>query len=276
MSFFDLFSGSNGRKAALQQYLMSQQTQQAINNALMGSQSQALDAINAGEPLALDALHTGYDTATGQYDAARALYDPYIPQGRAAWDMLGNATGLNGQAGYDTATAAFRASPGYQYRVDQALDGVNRHAAAAGVAASGNTLAALSDRAGHEADQEYGNWYDRVNGLSQTGYDATGKQAAITTGRGDLATGYGQAQAGVYGGDAAARAGIYSNTGTALANSLSNTGQQQMQSAQNAYKAGDEANKNTWNALLGIGKTATDLYGFSQGAKRPSTGGLFG
>lgn len=260
MSFFDLFSGQDGRESAIWSATQAQQTQQLINSLLQQSQTQALDAIDAGEPRALEAMQSAYDTARGDYDAAKALFSPYTTQGLDAWRMMGNATGLYGADGNAAATSAFRASPGYQWSVDQATDAVARKAAALGVAGSGNTMAAISDRAGHMADQEYGDWYNRLSGISDRGYDATGKVAAITTGQGDLASRLGQSTADLYSSDAARRAAIFGGTGTAMANAASNTGNQVMQAGQNAFQAGQEGTKNTWNALMGAANIATSFY----------------
>ena len=50
--------------------------------------------------------------------------------------MSANALGLNGPAGNAAATAAFQAGPGYQFALEQGLEGINRTANAAGMGAS--------------------------------------------------------------------------------------------------------------------------------------------
>lgn len=171
----------------------------------------------------------------------------------AATSLGLDALGVNGAAGNTRAVDAFQAGPGYQYAVDQSLDGLNRHAAATGTAAGGNTLAALSDRAGQMANQEYGNWVNSLNGyvspeLQATSGAATGVAGADTN------------KANVYGNTANSIA----NLGTSTANGVANQNTQEA----NAVMA---ANGNLWK--LGI-QGATALA--SGGTSLLGGGGGFG
>ncbi|MGV8841031.1 MAG: hypothetical protein ACWA6X_12090 [Bauldia sp.] len=107
------------------------------------------------------------------------LYDASTARSTTGAQMYADAMGLNGDAGVAAAAEAFRASPGYQWSVEQALRGMLRGAAAGGMLASGNTLAAATDLAQNLADQEYGRWTDGLEGyrgLEQAGLDG---QAAL-------------------------------------------------------------------------------------------------
>jgi hypothetical protein len=53
--------------------------------------------------------------------------------------MMLNALGLNGPQGNAAATAAFQSSPGYDFKVNQSLDALDRRAASRGMLGSGNT-----------------------------------------------------------------------------------------------------------------------------------------
>jgi hypothetical protein len=55
----------------------------------------------------------------------------------------------------------FQADPGYQFRVSEALGGVNANFAARGKLRSGDAAKALAGRASDLASQEYNNWFNR-------------------------------------------------------------------------------------------------------------------
>jgi hypothetical protein len=96
----------------------------------------------------------------------RSDFEPYVASGRNALARLDDPN-------------AFEASPGYGFVRDEALDAVKTQQNALGRLASGNTLAALSDRAAGLASTEYGNWWDRTSNLAGMGLNATGNQASI-------------------------------------------------------------------------------------------------
>ena len=100
--------------------------------------------------------------------------------------MLANSYGLNGAAGTAAAQNAFQAGPGYQYSVDQATGAAQRAAAAGGMNASGNTLAAITQLGSNLANQEYGNWQAGLSGLGAQGLTA----AAGTSANNQAAGGY--------------------------------------------------------------------------------------
>lgn len=114
-------------------------------------------------------------------------FDPSTARATTGANMYGDATGVNGQAGYDRATAAFRAGPGYQFAVDQGLQAVGRQAAAAGMSASGNALLEAQRVGQGMADQEFQRYIGNLSpwvGQEQAGLE---NQAAlgslISTGR---------------------------------------------------------------------------------------------
>ena len=137
---------------------------------------------------------------------------------------------MNGPEGNTRATSAFQAGPGYRYAVDQSLDGIARSAAARGADVGGNTLAALSDRAGNMANQEYGSWLDRLNSYVSPELAATSGVAGAEAGK-----------APVYINDANQRVGLENNITTGM-------NSQETQAA-NAEMAGS---KNLWGLGLGL------------------------
>lgn len=216
MSIFDAFTGASAKDAA-------------TKNAALYNQY-GTDATNA--------LNTGMANALPAANSAISAYTPLANLGQqygAAPTMLLNSLGVNGQAGNDAAIAAFHASPGYQYNVDQNVDQVARKAASLGVAASGNTLTGIQDRANNLANQDYQNWQTQLGGFTNPTLSAT---SGAATGQ---ATGYGNL-ANLYQADAGNRAGIFGNVASGQANSNNASAQSQM-----------NASSNFWTGLANLG-----------------------
>ncbi|HEY1089903.1 MAG TPA: hypothetical protein VGE47_02315, partial [Burkholderiaceae bacterium] len=142
-------------------------------------------------------LDRGFEQSTGYLKQALDSLAPVRDLGtqyNRAGTTLMDSLGLNGADGNARATQAFQASPGYDYQVEQALEGTLRKANAAG-GLGGNALSALQDRAGQLANAEYGNWRNSLSGLAGLGANVT-MAGAQGTGQGytnlaNLATGYG-------------------------------------------------------------------------------------
>lgn len=158
----------------------------AGTTALQNNQAAGTTALQNGQTGALDAL-----------DAAKGEYAPLAAKYGAGTGLYLDSLGVNGPEGNTRATGAFQAGPGYRYAVDQSLDGINRHAAASGISAGGNTLAALSDRAGNMANQEYGNWQGKLGGLISPEEAAVAGMAGADTNRANVLRGTGQDIAGL-------------------------------------------------------------------------------
>lgn len=107
-----------------------------------------------------------YDTAADKNDTLigdlerryATTFQPQIARATKGADLYANATGVNGPAGNTAATQAFQTSPGYQFSVDEALQGVGRAASAGGMLASGNHIDAAARTAHGLADGEYQRW----------------------------------------------------------------------------------------------------------------------
>jgi hypothetical protein len=191
----------------------------------------------------MDALgHRGFgyiDSGEGQsrvaLNQAGGLYDPYIGTGAQANGMQANALGLNGTGGSDAARSAFRAGPGYDFQVDEAMRAAGRAASAGGMLASGNLMAEMLSRGRSLADQEYGSWLDRLSSQSAQGLQAAqGKSGALK----NLSDLYQSAAGQRLGLDNAIVAGRMGAT--------------------NQYAQGKEQNKNAW---AGLGSKITDIAG---------------
>jgi hypothetical protein len=245
MGILDLFSGKAGRLAAMQGQQALQGVQGNVTGYLDKGLADATGYINQAQPLSLGALSSGREAAMG-------MYSPYAQTGGAGFNMLANSLGLNGAGGSAAAQGAFQASPGYQFRMDEALEAVKRHQNSLGGTDSGNTYAALLKRAGDEASAEYRPWQQMLAGIGQTGYGATGAQAGIESD-------YGKGVADIYSGDAARKANIVGTTTALGANSLSQLGQKQAEIGMSGAMAGQQGSANALSALLGLLGMGTNI-----------------
>src|SRR6185295_5318786 len=152
IGIFDIFTGAPAKEAAEK------------NSALLTANQQSGEA----------RLAQGQNNSLKSLDTAGSFYAPLSQKYGAGTNLYLDSLGINGAGGNDRATQAFQAGPGYQYQVQQALDQTNRAAAATGGLQGGNTLAALSDRAGNMANQEYGNWQSKLGGLIAPEFQAVG------------------------------------------------------------------------------------------------------
>jgi hypothetical protein len=200
------------------------------------SGKRARQAYVAGEKKLGDAMiesmgqiNTGFDQASTNFNQAAAGFDAFGNQFKPGAQIYLDSLGVNGAEGNARAVDSFRAGPGYRFAVDQALDGVNRHAAATGMTASGNTLAALNDRAVGMANQEYGNWQTRLGTLPQLQLAGLTGAAGARTGLGTLAY----------------------NRGRDLASLITDKTDKDVGLHNAAMKAGDQADANKFGAIMG-------------------------
>lgn len=98
--------------------------------------------------------------------------------------------------------SVFQDDPGYQFRLNQGLQGVERSAAARGLLGSGRTLKALNDYAQGAASQEFGNSFNRLASLAGIGQAANSQNAAagqaFANNSGNLLSRLGDARASSY------------------------------------------------------------------------------
>jgi len=184
---------------------------------LTGYLDKTLGALGTGYNTGVQAVNQGFGDAANSVRQGIGTLNPWVQQGSAANAMQGNALGLNGAAGNQAATSAFQASPGYQWQVDQATDAAARKANALGISASGNTLDALTRLGSNLANQEYGNWYDRLTGVSTQGQSAANSQLAGYQNLGNLQAQQGSALAQLGQNYAQNQASAYNDVGKTLA-----------------------------------------------------------
>lgn len=241
------------------------QQQQELDRRTYENKKEVERTVDAWQPTILGQLETGYNNGRASYADASKLYDPYVQLGQKSLGLYSDSLGLNGATGNANATAAFKTSPGYEFRVNEATDGVARKASALGALGSGNTMTAISDRAGEVAGQEYGGWQDRLAGLGQMGYAATGAQAGFTKGIGDLSVDEGKARAGVLTNNLATKTnsimGLESAANAGFQNMTNGTASAAFNSFKNEREDSIKNSEMLPNLLMGIGKTAASLGG---------------
>lgn len=164
MGIFDsLFTNENARDAA-----------DAQSNALRQGYTWYNGAAGQGR----DALQTSYA-------AGLQPYQQNFTQGSAGQTAYGDATGANGQAGYDKAVQQFQTSPGYQFALDQGSENVMRNKAATGQLASGGTNIDLQKLAVGQADQEWQNYIKNLLPFLSTSASAANGIGTLNAGLGN-------------------------------------------------------------------------------------------
>lgn len=108
------------------------------------------------------------------YDRTKTDLQPYITAG-------GNALGTM-QALNNGDYSAFKVSPDYQFALTQGLQGLDRSAAARGSLYSGGHSADILNFASGLASRNYGDFYNRLAGLAQTGQSAASNLGSVGTG----------------------------------------------------------------------------------------------
>lgn len=135
-----------------------------------------------------------------QYNKTLDMLQPAITAGNTARDYQLGALGLPG--GNSDAISAFRQSPGYQSGLKTGLNSAQTSAAAGGRLFSGGTLKSLQRYGANYADQGFGDWYNRLGGISGSGQTATTNAinagTSATNNLSDLAVQSGNNQASSY------------------------------------------------------------------------------
>ena len=158
------------------------------------------------------------------WEKQQADYKPYLEQGTYGINTLGALMRPNA----DT-SAILKNDPSYQFRLKQGQQALDRSSAARGMGYSGAQMKAAQDYGQGMASTEFGNYYNRLAGLSQGGQQAAGSMAnAGSQYANNASTTFGNlsnAQTGILGQQANARASGYAANANALSgglNSLTN------------------------------------------------------
>lgn len=124
-----------------------------------------------------------------EYNQTRADFAPWRAAGQTALGSLmsayglgssgtSNGTGNGASSGGSGAYGGFFESPGYQFRLQQGLQAIDRGAAARGQLASGATIKAEQRYGDGLASSEFQNYTNGLAGIAGVGESATGQTAA--------------------------------------------------------------------------------------------------
>lgn len=178
---------SAAKKAAKLQYKTAQENREF-----------AKEQIGAG----LGDFDQALTSALGEYNAlgdTASAFDPYREAGTNALSQLQALLGLSG--GAETALSTLQNLPGYQFRLQQGAEALDRAQNAAGQRYSGNTLTALNRYGQDYATSELDRQVARLGGLVDTGGQATTNATNVLgtaiTGRANALLGTGQNKAGL-------------------------------------------------------------------------------
>lgn len=114
-----------------------------------------------------------------QYEQVRTDQAPYRETGTAALARLAGGTAPGGEYTRSFGMSDYQADPGYQFRLQQGEQGIQRAASARGGQYSGATLKALANFNSGLASQEYGNAYSRFNTDQTTRFNRDASLAGI-------------------------------------------------------------------------------------------------
>ena len=132
-----------------------------FGGANQASQEQTM-AMLAGLGAAQSGANTANQDITQSTQQAVAPYTALQPTLAAGTGALGNALGLNGPAGNQSALAQLQTTPGYQFTLGQGNNAINAAAAANGTLNSGNQLTALGNYDTGLAQNTYSNYVSQL------------------------------------------------------------------------------------------------------------------
>ena len=154
------------------------------------------------------------------YVNQQGLYQPFYGSGQQGLGAETDLLGLNGPDAAAAAMSRFQASPGYQYQLEQGLRGVDAGAASRGMLRSGSTIKAEETLGQNLANQDFGNYFSRINALAGQGLTAAGDLGAAGNNLIAGMQGNATSQNALAVGSANAENSIIGNTTSGLGNTL--------------------------------------------------------
>jgi hypothetical protein len=203
-----------------------------IGSALLGTVASSRASSKAAGAQR-DAAKEASDTQLQMFNRTTELQEPWRQAGMTALGQLGTGTAPGGDFMRTFGMSDFQADPGYDFRMQQGLQGIERSAAARGGSLSGGVLKQLTRYGQGLASDEYGAAYNRFNNdqtqrfnrlasLAGIGQNATNQVQSAgmnTAGNiGNLQTQAGNARASGYIGQANALNSGLSTIGNAFIN----------------------------------------------------------
>lgn len=168
------------------------------------------------------------DPTTGQYTLQSLAHTPeaLTADQQAQWNMIqqyhnGTLAMTDPSQMQATALQQLQSSPGYQFTLQQGLQGVDRSSAARGLLNSGAAVKGATDYASGLAQQTYNNRVSQLAGMAGAGQTAAGTAATLSgqlgTGLANAALGTGSNIASLYGSQAQGLAQLYAGQASANA-----------------------------------------------------------
>lgn len=124
-------------------------------------------------------------TGTGYLNEAKGITDEYLNLGKTGATTYADVMGLNGEDAATAAASSFTTSPGYEFGLDQGLQALERRSAMGGRLNSGKNDIDLLQYGVKTANDEWGDWLDRLGGYNSMYSDGVTK---ATKSLGDLTT----------------------------------------------------------------------------------------
>lgn len=228
-------SGAMGASAANKASKVQQKT--AAENKVLGERYKTES---------LGDLDSALAGALGEFDRGKEGLSPYASAGTAALSRLSDIYGLNGAEGTARGLSGFTESPGYQFRLSQGVQALDRSANARGGLYSGAAGKALTEYGQNMGANEWGNYVGGLSGLANYGMNAGNTLSNIAGSRANAILGTAGNAANVRQGALSAITNANSQGGAAQAGGIINQA--------NAWNAG--LNNLTQLAMFGSSKYA--------------------
>lgn len=133
-----------------------------------------------------------FNQSQQNYEGAKANFDPYLNVGKGATYTLGSMYGIgsDGSTGGKQDFSQFTNSPDFQFASQQGNLALDRANNAKGLNLSGGALKDAMEFNQGLATQQYGNYFNRLMGLSQIGQNAASGVGNLTTGQANSAANF--------------------------------------------------------------------------------------
>lgn len=108
------------------------------------------------------------------YPGLSTALTPQVNNATGSSNQMANMLGLNGAQGQNQGFQNWQNSTGYQFGLDQGTQAITGNAAATGLLNSGATAKALNTYGQNYANTQYGNYFNQLMGLQNSGNQAAG------------------------------------------------------------------------------------------------------
>lgn len=197
-----------------------------VATAIVGTAVVGGIASNKAAKTQANAANQASEMSDAQFQQNREDYAPWREAGVTALGQLSQGIAPGGEFMQDFGAQNFQQDPGYNFRLQQGMRGIEGGAAARGGLLSGGTLKALNRYNQEFASNEYTNAYNRFNadrdrrynrlaGVAQTGQTATRDIAKMGTSNAQARGEYGMQAAN-------ARGSAYMGTANAINSGVGN------------------------------------------------------